>query len=113
MNTVCAKPQSVLTAELESALVITLGPTLPQILVADPTEHPHARLWHTGSVNGPLGAPASSQAASHNVPAHAPQIAGSPPVRPSSSALCVWHGVCNGETGWARGDGAGHAGLFS
>lgn len=89
MSRVCAKPQSTSTAELESALVSTLGPTLPQLLVLDSTEHSHIMLWHTGSL--PLVhhpslrlLPMMSQ---QMLP---PQLAGSLPVRPSSSALYTW-----------------------
>lgn len=118
VSTVCAKPQSALTAELESALVIALGPSLPQLLVADPTAHPHTSLWHAGSLSGGTSmVPWGHQPALRLLPVvsqhMAPKLAGSPPVRPSSSALCTWHGVCNREMGWAKGDSAGHVGLFN
>ena len=112
MSTLCAKPQSALTAALQSALFITLGHTLPQLLVTDLTEHPRTRLWHTGSLNGPLEAPASSQAASHDVTAHAPQLTR---LACQTQQFCPLHIAWHMQ--WRDGVGQGgqcwHTGLFS
>jgi len=57
----------------------------------------------SGTLGPLLGALVSSKAASSDVLAHAPQLAGSHLVRTSSSALCMRHSLGHGEMGWAGG----------